>query len=109
VTETIKDNIDRALNGELAVSTIMEDTYSQSANKTSRDNSTNDLKVEQISSEFKINTNDSISHDNLRNSLRKQPSSSNNQPLEKVVLSETYFTHFLLISSIMIFFIGLFN
>lgn len=110
MTETIKDNIDRALNGELAISTIIEDSNSQSALKTSRNDSTNDLKVGPLSSEFKINTNDIISPDNLRISLKQQPSSSsNNQPLDKVVLSENYFTHFLLVSSILIFFIGLFN
>lgn len=100
-TDTIKDNIDRALNGDLATSTILEDTNNQNVNKPIKNNSTNDLR----------NTNEFKSTDNLREGLRKQNFSpcSRGEHLDKVILSENYFTHFMLISSIVIFFIGLFN
>ena len=103
--ETIKDNIDRALNGELAVSTIIEDT--RSILKSSNTTSSNDIKIGS-SLECQMDKNERIS-DILKNTQlpsRKKP--SDNEPFERF-LGMNYISDFLAASSIVIFCIGLFN
>ena len=101
--ETIKDNIDRALNGlneELTVSTIIEDT------KTIVKTSSNEIKIGSL--DCKLDKNERIS-DILKNcQLPSRTKPSDNEPFERLI-SMNYISHFLAASSLVIFFIGLFN
>ena len=111
--ETIKDNIDRALNCDLTVSTIIEDNIILEANNTTNNISTNYSNIVKLSSEPENQNllrekSEKIS-DTLKNvqlPLRKK--SPENEPFEKLI-GLNYMTYFLAVSSIAIFCIGLFN
>lgn len=98
--ETIKDNIDRALNGDLAVSTIIEDT--NNIGKLSNTTSLNDIKIG-----FGVESSGNL-NEISKNTQYPLGKKSDDERFERL-LSMNYIVQFLAFSSIVIFFIALTN
>lgn len=98
--ETIKDNIDRALNGDLAVSTIIEDT--NNIGKLSNTTSLNDIKIG-----FGVESSGNL-NEITKNTQYPLGKKSDDERFERL-LSMNYIVQFLAFSSIVIFFIALTN
>ena len=103
--ETIKDNIDRVLNGDLTVSTIIEEPKIP----LNSSNTVESVKIINNNSEnFNCGGNERV-FESLKNTQLPMRSKMSEKDPFRFLLGSNYLIHFLLASSVVIFGIGLFN